>query len=528
MATQTDARVTYVTKDGDELAELHRLVDAEIPRTRARFGETYPLVIDGTRVQAPEQFESRSPINRHVLLGRFQQALPLHVDRAVSAARRALVGWSALPWTERVKLLRAVAQGIRAHRVELAVLTGYEVGKTRLESFADVDEAADLIDYYCDLVDKASGFTLTMERLGLSPTESNTSVLRPYGVWAVITPFNAPTAIAASSIGGALVTGNAVIFKPAPATPLLGWKLQEIIEQAGIPPGVVNFLSDGGGPLGGILCEHQGVDGIVFTGSKEVGLRVLRANAARAIPRPVITEMGGKNPALIMASADLDEASEGVMRSAFGGQGQKCAAATRAYVMQQVRDRFVELLVERTRKLKIGNPLERDVFVGPLINQGALTRYEQAIERAKRDGGRILVGGRRLTEEPFQQGYYVEPTIVDGLAKDHPLFAEELFVPILVVADVQSLDEALDLANRTEYGLTAGIFSEDESEQDRFFEGIQAGVTYANRRGGATTGSWPGINSFGGWKASGSTGIGYGGPYYLQRFLREQSRVRVR
>jgi 1-pyrroline-5-carboxylate dehydrogenase len=229
-----------------------------------------------------------------------------------------------------------------------------------------------------------------------------------------------------------------------------------------------------------------------------------------------------------MRSADLDKASDGVMRSAFGAQGQKCSACSRVYVDKGVRDRFVEALVEKTRKMKVGNPLDRDVWLGPVINEAAVRTYEDAVARARRDGGRILTGGRRITAEPFNHGYFVEPTIIDGLPADHPLFSEELFVPITVVADVVSLDEAIELANRTEYGLTAGIFTGDDRELQQFFDTIQAGVLYANRRAGATTGAWPGINPFGGWKASGSTGRGTGGPYYVQQFMREQSRVRVR
>jgi 1-pyrroline-5-carboxylate dehydrogenase len=270
------------------------------------------------------------------------------------------------------------------------------------------------------------------------------------------------------------------------------------------------------------------VDGIVFTGSVAVGLKLVRDNASRPFPRPLIIEMGGKNPALIMPSADLDKASDGVMRSAFGATGQKCSACSRVYVSREVRDQFVEQLVEKTKRIKVGIPFDRDVWMGPLINARALRNYENAIERAKRDGGRILIGGRRITDEPFNHGYFVEPTVIDGLPPGHALFKEELFVPITVVADVLTLDEAISLANATEYGLTAGIFSQDEGEIGEFFERIQAGVTYANRRAGATTGAWPGQNSFGGWKASGSTGRGTGGPHYLQQFFREQSRTLVR
>jgi 1-pyrroline-5-carboxylate dehydrogenase len=298
--------------------------------------------------------------------------------------------------------------------------------------------------------------------------------------------------------------------------------------RAGIPAGVFNFITGGGSTAGQELIENEGVDGIVFTGSKDVGMHVILDNAARRVPRPLIIEMGGKNPALVMASADLDKASDGVMRSAFGAQGQKCSACSRIYVTKQNRGEFVRLLVEKTKKITIGNPLRRDIYMGPVINEDAVKTYECAVAQARRDGGTILTGGHRLTDGELAHGYFVEPTIIDGLPTSHPLFSEELFVPITVVGDVTSLDEAIDLANSTEYGLTAGVFSEDDREIQRFFDRIQAGVTYVNRRAGATTGAWPGINSFGGWKASGSTGRGTGGPYYVQQFRREQSRVRIR
>jgi 1-pyrroline-5-carboxylate dehydrogenase len=423
-------------------------------------------------------------------------------------------------------MLKKAADGIRARRWELSALMGYEAGKNRLECVGDVEESADLIEYYCIQMEQHNGFNTTLGTLG--PNEDNSSVLRPYGVWAVISPFNFPLALAAGPSGGALVAGNTVVFKPASDTPLLGYKLNEVMAEAGMPKGVFNFVTGGGRTAGQELVDNPGVDGIVFTGSKEVGMHLIRDNATRTVPRPLIIEMGGKNPALVMASADLDKASDGVMRSAFGAQGQKCSACSRVYVSTAVRDEFVRLLVEKTKKIKIGNPLNRDVYMGPVINEEAVKTYERAVAQARKDGGQILTGGRRITEGDFAYGYFVEPTIIDGLPVDHPLFSEELFVPITVLGGISTLDEAIDLANKTEYGLTAGIFSEDMREIDQFFDRIQAGVTYANRRAGATTGAWPGINSFGGWKASGSTGRGTGGPYYVQQFMREQSRVRIR
>src|SRR6266853_1484538 len=521
-----ETKITYATMSGERMEDLHRELDRAIDGVRSSFGRSYPLMIGGREVRAEREFDDRSPIDTRILLGTLQQASREQTRDAIAAARAAYPAWSARPWTERVALLKKVADGIRARRWELAALMGYEAGKNRLECVGDVEESADLIEYYCNQLEQHRGFETTLGTLG--PNEENSSVLRPYGVWAVISPFNFPLALAAGPAGGALVAGNTAVFKPTSATPRLGFALYEVMAKAGIPAGVFNFITGGGSTAGQELIENEGVDGIVFTGSKDVGMHLIRDNAARRVPRPLIIEMGGKNPALVMASADLDKASDGVMRSAFGAQGQKCSACSRIYVTKQNRNAFVRLLVEKTKKIKIGNPLHRDVYMGPVINEDAVNTYERAVAQAQRDGDTILTGGRRLTDGDFAHGYFVEPTIIDGLPTTHPLFSEELFVPITVVGDVTSLDEAIDLANSTEYGLTAGVFSEDERETQQFFDRIQAGVTYVNRRAGATTGAWPGINSFGGWKASGSTGRGTGGPYYVQQFMREQSRVRIR
>jgi 1-pyrroline-5-carboxylate dehydrogenase len=519
-------KITYATMSGDQMEDLHRELDTAIERVKGSFGRSYPLVIGGCEVRGASEFDDRSPIDTRILLGTFQSASREQTRDAIAAARSAYPAWSARPWAERVALLKRVADGIRAQRWELSALMGYEAGKNRLECVGDVEESADLIEYYCNQIEQHHGFETTLGTLG--PNEENSSVMRPYGVWAVISPFNFPLALAAGPAGGALAAGNTVVFKPASATPLLGYKLLEVMVDAGIPPGVFNFITGSGGTAGQELVDNPGIDGIVFTGSKDVGMHLIRDNATRKVPRPLIIEMGGKNPAIVTAAADLDKATDGVMRSAFGAQGQKCSACSRVYLVKTVREEFVRLLVEKTKKIAIGNPLDRDVYLGPVISEDAVATYEKAIAMATRDGGKVLTGGRRLTAGDFAHGYFVEPTLIDGLPTSHPLFAEELFVPITVVGDVASLEEAIDLANSTEYGLTAGIFSEDDTEIQRFFNRIEAGVTYVNRRAGATTGAWPGINSFGGWKASGSTGRGTGGPYYVQQFMREQSRVRIR
>ena len=520
------AKVTYATMSGDQMAELHRELDTAIAEVRTGFGRSHPMYINGQPVEgAGGSFEDRSPIDTRILIGRFTSATREQVRDAIAAARAAFPGWSARPWEERVQIVRRMGRAVREHRSELSALVGYEAGKSRLECVGEIEEAADFFDYYCDRMEQTDGFTNLMGMPG--SREESVSVLRPYGVFGVIAPFNFPVALAAGPIAAALLAGNTVVCKPAEDTPLSGLRFYEIIAPF-LPPGVVNVVTGPGVPTGQELANNAGVDGLVFTGSMEVGLLLLRENGERPVPRPLIIEMGGKNPALIMQSADLDKASDGVMRSAFGATGQKCSACSRVYVSRDVRDRFVELLVEKTKKLKVGNPLERDVWTGPVINERSVKTYLDAVAEAKRDGGRILIGGRRLTGEPFDHGYFVEPTVIDGLPKEHRLFRDELFVPITVVADVLTLEEAIEHANRTRYGLTAGIFSEDDRDVEAFFESIQAGVVYANRRAGATTGAWPGQNSFGGWKASGSTGKGTGGPYYVQQFFREQSRTRVR
>jgi 1-pyrroline-5-carboxylate dehydrogenase len=299
----------------------------------------------------------------------------------------------------------------------------------------------------------------------------------------------------------------------------------EAYRDAGVPDGVINLVMGPGSVMGAELVANDAIDGIVFTGSYEVGMGLQRV-FTKAWPRPCIVEMGGKNPAIVMASADLDEAAEGIMRSAFGFGGQKCSANSRVYVERPAHDELVRLLVQKTESLTIGDPLLRANWLGPLTDQSAVDRYQQAVAEARRDG-RVFCGGERLTEGDLGRGFYVEPTVAGGLPADHRLFRDELFAPFTAVHAVDDLEEALRLSNASLYGLTAGIYSADETQVERFLEGIEAGVLYVNRRAGATTGAWPGVQPFGGWKGSGSTGKAALGPWYVAQFLREQSHTIV-
>jgi 1-pyrroline-5-carboxylate dehydrogenase len=514
------AKITYTSASGD-LEEFHRRFDAALADVRQQSGGAHPFFIDGQPVETRAQpLVDRSPVDTRLVLGRFAAAAATHVDAAVVAARRAQRDWAARPWGERVSLLRRAAGLIRERKYELAALMSLEVGKSRLESMGDAEESADLIDYYCQQVEDADGFIRPMARI--TAVERNTDVLRPYGVFACIAPFNFPLALSAGMSSAALAAGNTVVYKPAEDTPWTGLKLYQVYRDAGLPPGVFNFLTGRREEIGDPLWQHPGVDGVVFTGSKQVGMRIHAGLSGRWI-KPCLLELGGKNAAVVLRGADLDAAAEGVMRSAFSLQNQKCSATSRVYVQASVLAPFVERLLEKTRAIRMGDPTERDVFFGPVINERSIERFERAVAQAKQEGT-LLLGGGRLTGGIFDRGHYVAPTIA-RLPLDSSLFREELFVPFLAIGEVADLDQAIKESNRVEYGLTAGIFAGDPADIARFFDEVEAGVCYANKRTGATTGAWPGAQAFCGWKGSGSTGKGGCGPYYVAQFMREQSRT---
>ena len=514
-------KITY-TSTPEQVESMHTAFDAALEQVRGELGQTYPLLIAGNERAGGDTFEVRSPIDSQIVIGRFAAGTKVDVDDAVAAAKAAFPAWAQRPWQDRVAMMRRAAELIRERKFRLAALLILEAGKNRVEAIGEVEEAADMIDSYAAQVEAEDGFVRRLD--SLDPGERNHSVLRPFGVWAVLAPFNFPHALSVGMSSGALLAGNTVVYKPASATPLSGYELARIYGDAGIPAGVFNYVSGSGDAVGAPLSRHQDVDGVVFTGSREVGWDLYK-DFSTDFPKPCITELGGKNPAIVTRNADLDKAVEGVARSAFGYSGQKCSACSRVYVEEPVYDEFMERLTKRTKELIVGDPTDRDTYVGPVIDERAVRRYQEALASA--EGGQVRTGGERLKGGIFDRGTYVAPTVVDGLPLDHELFKKEIFLPFIVVGLVKDLDEALQEANDTEYGLTAGIFSEDRAEIAQFFDQIEAGVVYANRKGGATTGAWPGCQSFAGWKASGSTGKGGLGPYYVQQFMREQSQTVV-
>jgi 1-pyrroline-5-carboxylate dehydrogenase len=497
-------------------------LDAQFERSLAelRAAAPQPLahLIAGEPVAQGELIERREPSDLDGHLSRTHAAGPDTVAQAARAARRAQAQWSGLHHGERCLHMRAVARAIGERHVELAAVVSLETGKTREESIAEVQEAIDLIETYCAAIEEAGGFTSPL--VSLSPAERNLEVLRPYGVFGIIVPFNFPAALAVNMFAAALIAGNTVVVKPSQATPWTGSLLGEAISAADLPDGVFNLVH--GGPQTGRALVADDLDGIAFTGSVPVGREIALALSNGRWTRPVLAEMGGKNPAIVTAKADLEKAAEGVARAAFGLSGQKCSACSRAIVVEGVYDEFLELLRSFAGRLRVGDPSDRGVALGPVVDEQAVRRFEESAASARGDG-RIAMGGRRVE----LGGHFVEPTIVCDLPAGHPLTRRELFLPFLSVERVASLGSAIGEANAVDYGLSAGIFSEDEGEVREFLDGIEAGVLYVNRRTGATTGAWPGSQSFCGWKASGFTGKGGLGPYYLPQFMREQSRTIV-
>ena len=513
-------RVTYSNIRAD-FSGVHDLLDRRIPAFRQEMlGKTWANRIGGKDDEGGERYAARCPIDRRVILGEFIAADGAAVDRAVRAAKHAFESWGETAWQERVRLTRRLADELEARKWDLGIACLLEVGKSRSEAMGEAEEAVDLARYYADEMEANAGFARDLRRA--FPQEETSDRLRPVGVFGVIAPFNFPLALSVNMITGALLGGNTVVYKPSPFAGLTGRLLVEAIEAAGFPPGTINLIC-GGATTGQALADHPGVDGFAFTGSHAVGMGLLRAVAAGRYNRPVIVEMGGKNPSYVTKSADLDAAAEGVMRSAFGLQGQKCSAGSKVYVEKVVKDAFLDKLLARTAKIKSGDPAGRDVFMGPLIDERARTRFETTIAVARREG-KLLAGGDVLTGELYDHGAYVTPSIVEVPA-DHAINKDELFLPLLSVLTFSDLASAIADGNAVQYGLTAGCYATDHKELDLFLARAEAGALYVNRASGATTGAWPGVQSFCGWKGSGATSKGGLGPYYLTQFMREQSRT---
>ncbi|MEZ5500040.1 MAG: aldehyde dehydrogenase family protein [Steroidobacteraceae bacterium] len=517
-------RLTYATMF-DPPAELHDAFDAALLRVRSRLGATHAHYINGRDCNAAGTQATVSPIDTSVRLGDFPRASADDVNAAVSAAAGAYPGWRRTPAQARAAALGRVARLIESRVYDIAAAVSLEVGKNRSEALGEVQETADFFDYYAqDFLGK--GFDRELPDDPVKGARSrNRSVLKPYGAWGVIAPFNFPFALAGGPVAAALMTGNTVVLKGSHDTPWAGRLLADCIRDADLPPGVFNYTNGDGADAGAALVAHPATAGVTFTGSQRTGLQIARRLLAGNVPRPCIAEMGGKNATIVTARADLERATTGILRSAFGLSGQKCSALSRIYVDASVADELLARLRSAVAAVAVGDPTQRDNWMGPVINARAYGNYSRYCTALRESGARIVAGGEQLRGGALARGYYCAPTLAEA-PLDHPLWQQELFVPVAMLARVPDRDRAMQLANDSELGLTAGFYGGPD-EVDWFFEHIEAGVAYANRPQGATTGAWPGYQPFGGWKGSGTTGKGIASDYYLALYQREQSQTRV-
>jgi len=518
-------RLTYATMFNPPEA-MHERFDAALAAVSSRLGASHDLYIDGADVASAGRAARVSPIDGERRLGEFALADAGHVDAAMRAAQAAYPAWRALPPAERARLLRRVADVMEQRVYEIAAALALEVGKNRMEALGEAQETVDFFRHYADDFESHAGFEHALPDDPLPGVISrNRSVMRPHGVWVVIAPFNFPLALAGGPVAAALVTGNTVVVKGATDTPWAGRLLADCIRDAGLPRGVFNYLAGSGAEVGAALVAHPAVAGLTFTGSVAVGTKLLQQMTSGAWPRPCIAEMGGKNPCIVTARADLDAAAAGIARSAYGMGGQKCSALSRLYVDAGIADALIERLQRRIAAIRVGDPTRREHWLGPVVNAAAYANYARYAGELEAGGARLITGGRQLRDGGLARGYYVEPALAEAPAA-HRLWRQEMFLPILLLQRVRDRDEAMRLANDSDMGLTAGFYG-GADEVPWFHEHIEAGVTYANRPQGATTGAWPGYQPFGGWKGSGSTGKAIASFYYLAQYLREQSRTVV-
>ena len=519
-----DFKITYSVLTAD-LSAIHQEFDQTFAGLKKELGYDVPSIVGGKEIRSGKTNQKFNPANTTELIAKYHLVSEAELNEAFIASDKAQKLWAKTPWQERVAITQKAADLMRARRMKIAALMTLEVGKNRLESLGDAEEAADLLSYYANQMEKANGFIQPLGKL--AEDEDTQDLLRPYGIFSVIAPFNFPMALGAGMASAALLGGNSVILKPSDDAPGTAYEIYLAYRDAGLPEGLLQVVFGNGPALGEWMTKHPMCNGVAFTGSKAVGMQILRTVQSGSYSKPFLAELGGKNPAFVCKSADLELAALGCVRSAFGLSGQKCSALSRLWIHESIYSQFVEKLIAHTNAITIGDPARAEVYMGPVISARTVDRHLQAISEA-RAMGKILLGGSDLRQETlYKNGHFIAPTIAE-LPSTARHFKDEFFSPFLAITKFSSLEVAIRDANQAEYGLTAGIFSKDPSEVDYFMDQIEAGVLYSNRSSGATTGAWPGVQSFCGWKGSGVTGKGGCGPYYVAQFMREQSRTTKR
>jgi 1-pyrroline-5-carboxylate dehydrogenase len=484
---------------------------AALDKVKSELGREYPLVIGGERINTGDTLTSINPANRTEVVGTFHKATKELANKAVETAAEAFKTWRNVPAEERADLLFRVAALMRERKHEFSAWMIYEVAKTWPEADGDTAEAIDFLEFYAHEMQRYAGKQPLVELKG----EDNRLDYIPLGVGAVIPPWNFPCAIMAGMTAAAIVTGNTVVLKPSSDAPAIAFKFFELLEEAGLPPGVVNFMTGSGAEVGDVVVDHPKTRFVAFTGSKEIGLRI-NERAAKAQPgqlwiKRVVAEMGGKDAIIVADDADLDEAATGVVQSAFGFQGQKCSACSRAIIDARVYDSMVEKIAERTAKITVGAPTDTATAMSAVINEKAFKAINGYVEKGKAEGGRVIAGGGSDGE----QGFFIEPTVIADVKPGDTIEQEEIFGPVLAVIKANNYDHALEIANDTEFGLTGAVYSTDEAKLDRARNEFHVGNLYLNRK---CTGALVGVHPFGGFNMSG-TDSKAGGRDYLLLFM---------
>src|SRR5687768_913296 len=491
--------------------ENAREMRAAIEKVKGQLGHEYPLVIGGERIITDGKLDSVNPANRGEVVGRFNKATKELATRAVEVAHETFLTWRHARPEQRADLLFRVASLLRERKHEMSAWMIHEVAKTWAEADGDTAEAIDFLEFYGrEMLRYAAGQPLTQLE-----GEDNRLEYIPIGVGCVIPPWNFPLAIMAGMTTAAIVTGNTVVLKPSSDAPTIAYKFFELLEEAGMPPGVVNFMTGSGAEVGDVIVDHPLTRFVAFTGSKEIGLRI-NERAAKTQPgqlwiKRVVAEMGGKDAIIVDADTDLDEAATGVVQSAFGFQGQKCSACSRAIIHKDVYEPMLEKIVARTEKINSGDPTDPTTSLSAVVNQKAFKTINEYIEKGKSEGGRVLAGGGADGE----QGFFVEPTVIADVKPGDTIEQEEIFGPVLAVIRAESFDDALKIANDTQYGLTGAVYTNDPDKLERARQEFHVGNLYLNRK---CTGALVGVHPFGGFNMSG-TDSKAGGRDYLALFM---------
>jgi 1-pyrroline-5-carboxylate dehydrogenase len=490
-----------------------------VEAVRVQLGREYDVVIGGQRVKTGKTLTSINPSSPAQVVGTFQSCGQDQVEQAMSAAQKAFTTWSRTPVEQRVNLLLKVAKTIRERRLEWDAWMSFETGKNWAEADADTAETIDFCEFYAREALRLANAETPIQL----PGEHDMLRYIPLGVGAVIPPWNFPSAICIGMTMASIVCGNTVILKPSGDSPTIAAKFFEVLEQCGMPDGVVNFCPGSGGTFGNALVEHPKTRFIAFTGSKEVGLHI---NKIAAEPRPgqiwikrAVLEMGGKDSILVDADADLDAAVEGVVLSAFGFSGQKCSACSRAIIDERVYDKFVERVKSRVEKITVG-PSYENPNMGPVINKGSLENCLRYVNIAKREGGRVITGGEAI--ETGTGGYFLQPTVIADVEPTATIAQEEIFGPVLAIIKCKGFEDGLRIANNTEFGLTGAVYTSSEEKIGRATREFHVGNLYINRK---CTGAMVGAHPFGGFNMSG-TDSKAGGPDYLYLFSQAKSIAR--